>query len=276
MFQRFLGLMLIVRALSPVLVIVIVAVLGSIIIQDLLAVLDEPVRRIDAEFREIQSVVERARREVGTLTRTITTVVNNLRSFRLPNLIPDLPASLTIPQINLGSVAIPIPEISVIWSNSPTIRYPSSLGFSWSSGLSVNWSDFSIRYPSSISVRTTSYGFNLPNIPQMSLPLPGLREVSDLLRGAFGSITNVFDGFDEAFASISSLGGSLHTLTESFNTVVSESKTALTSMRDTVLRWGSLLGAAGIALLLLAAVYFVVPCIDDFRRGWRLLRGLPA
>ncbi len=276
MFQRVLGLLLIVRALSPFLVIAIIAVLGGVIIRDLHAVIEEPVHNIDAEFREMQETIETAREDVATLTRQVASVVNTLRSFRLPDLIPVLPASLTIPAVDLGNVTVPIPDISVGWSNSPNVRYPSGIGFSWTSGLSVTWSNFSIRYPSSISVSTNNYSLSLPDIPQLDLPLPGLREFGNLLRGALSGIGGIFNVFDEAFESIGSLGASLQSLSESFNVVVGETKTAMESLRDTILRWGSVLVVAGVILLLLAVVYFIVPTIDGLRRGWRMLRGLPT
>lgn len=273
MFRRLLGLLLILRALAPFLIIGVIAVVGSVIVSDLQAALEEPVRSIDAAFRDAQTAIESAREDVETLTREVTSVVDRLRSFSLPNVIPNLPVSLTLPRIELDSLTIPIPDISVRWSNSPRITYPSSLDFSWTSGLSITWSDFSIRYPSSISISTSNYRLDLPDIPQVSIPLPGLRELGNLIRGAFSSLTGVFDVFDEAFGAISGLGESVQAVSESITAVVGEAKTALETLRDTVMRWGGVLAAAGVVLLVLAVIYFIVPSIDDFQRGWRMLRG---
>lgn len=255
--SRFLGLLLILRALSPILIVLIIAVAVSIILGDLHAAVDEPIQNMKTEFDEIRTAVEDARQDFEDVAREVTDVVNELQSFSLPNLIPNIPDFFSIPSLDIPDLTVPVPTITVNTSR-------------------IDLGPATITYPSSITVGSRNVTLTIPNIPSFNVPVPDLGALDDALRNALSGITSVFDEFDEAFASISVLSETLQMVPDSFNAISTEMQALLDGLNGLLVRWGGTLATVLVVLAALVVLYFAVPILDDLRRGWRMLRGLLA
>lgn len=262
MFARVLGAFLIVRAVTPLLVILVLAVAGSMILADVWDVLEEPVGLINDGIEAMQATVAAVQDDFAVVVAEIQDVVDLLGQFQLPNLNVTLPTSLDIP-----AFSIPVPDVSVSWRTA-SIRYPSGLGFSWSSGLSITWSNFSIRYPSNISVGISNLSIDPPNIS-----LPGLSQLGGAIRSAFSAVSGVFNVFDSAFASLGQLTESVQILPQQISAIVQAAQQGFENVRAVAVRWSGILAVVTIIILVLVIIYFAVPMLDDLRRGWRLLTG---
>ena len=154
---RLLGLLLIIRALTPIIIVLLVALVVMTVVNDLSASLEKPLQVISDEVENLEETFADAQEEFVAVQETVGELIDDLESFSIPNPLAGLVTSITIPSIEIPDIpAIPIPDISVGW-RTRSIRYPSGLSFSFTSGLSVTWSNFSVRYPNSISVTTEDF-----------------------------------------------------------------------------------------------------------------------
>ena len=255
--RRISGLLLMVRALAPILIVLVIGVAGWIVLSDVRAAVDPPLATIRGEIGEIRETVGAVRDDLTAVNAEITSLVSALQAFSIPNLIPNIPGNLSFPSLNIPNVNIPIPSVSVRTS-------------------STNIAGVNISYPSGINVGSTSFNLDLPNIPGFSVPLPGLGDVDDLLRSGLSGITSVFDAFDTAFSSIGDLNATLQAVPEHFSTITTQTENLVTNIRGVLTRWGETLLIVMVILLALVMIYLGVPLLDDLTRGWRLLRGLEA
>ncbi len=255
--RRISGLLLILRALAPLLIILVLGITGSIVLADVRAAVDPPLATIRGEITEIQATVGEVRDDLNAVSEEVTSLVNALQAFSIPNLVPDIPDNLSFPSLNIPNVSIPIPNVSVRFS-------------------STNVAGVNIRYPSGLNVGSRNYDLDLPNIPSFSVPLPGLGEVDNLLRTALSGVTGVFDAFDTAFSSIGVLNDTLQTVPDHFNAITSETENLVDNFQRVLVSWGQTLLIVVVILLVLVIIYLGVPVLDDLTRGWRMLRGLEA
>lgn len=254
--SRLLGLLLIVRALSPILILLVIAIAVAVILGDLRAAVDEPIQNMKSEFDEIRTTVEDVREDFETVAAEITEVVDALQSFSLPTIIPNIPDFFSIPSLDIPDLTVPAPTVSVQMCSV-------SIGVT-------------ISYPCGLTVGTRNITLAIPNIPSFNVPMPALGALDDALRSALSGITGIFDVFDEAFASIGELSETLQAVPDSFNAISAETQALLDALRDLLVKWGSTLSLVLIILAVLVVIYFAAPILDDLRRGWRMLRGLLA
>src|SRR5262245_37032805 len=155
MFKRLLGLLIIVRALTPILIVLVVAVLGSIILNDLQDTLKAPVAAINTEINSLQTSIDGAKQDFQNVSDNVTTVVNAISSVRLPDLRVNIPTNISIPAISIPSASVPVPTASV---STSTYSFGSISAFGQSVSLG------SITYPSGISIGTTNKTLSFPSI----------------------------------------------------------------------------------------------------------------
>jgi hypothetical protein len=236
--------------------IVVIAIAFSVILGDLRAAVEPPIQNKKQEFDDIRAAVEDARQDFESVVSEVTELVEELQSFSIPNLIPNIPNFFTIPSLNIPDLTVPVPTISV-------------------QTCSVNIG-VTISYPCGITIGSRNVTLTIPNIPSFNVPVPGLGALDDVLRDALSGITGIFDVFDEAFASIGQLAETLQTVPDSFNAISADMQALLDGLAGLVVRWGSTLTIVLLVLAGLVIIYFAVPILDDLRRGWRLLSGQPA
>jgi predicted PurR-regulated permease PerM len=263
MFQRLRGLLLIIRGLTPILIVLVVAALGSIILNDLSGVLQEPVSRINTEITHLQSTIETTKQDFKDVSDHVTTVVDAISSVKLPDISVNIPTSISIPAISIPSVSVPIPTASVSTSR-----------FSFGSVLGHDLGG--ITYPSGISIGTTNRSLSFPSIPAFSVTLPGMDTVKTAVNDAVSGVKNQFSAVSDTFSSIGTLSSDLEGVNTSLNSIVMETQSAMTSVGNLASKWASALLVAVIVILVLVVIYTFSGIIEDLSRGWNLLLGRPA
>ncbi len=268
MLRRLFGLMLIVRGLSPLLVVIVIAVTGSLIIGDVQAAMQAPVQAIENEINTIKASFDTIRTNIDTVRQQAATVVSQVQSFAA-----GVAGTINTVTQQIGSFTQPINNaISGLQSTLNTIR--SGLqGFinAANSVLSVLRSGCRI-IPGCPSLPS------IPSIPNLNLPnlVPNLTPLINAMSSILSPLQSIFNDFAPAVDSIRQLGAALQTLPDKFNTIIARGGEVLNGLRSVVARWGSIFTVVIIILAVLTVIYFGVPVIDNISRGWRLLRGLPA
>ncbi len=256
MIRRISGLLLILRALSPVLVILIVGGTLAVVLNDVRAAVDPPLQTIRTKIEDIRTTVDSIRDDIEAVNTEITGLLSVLGNFSIPNLIPNIPANLQFPSLDIPSASIPVPTVSMRTS-STTIA------------------GVSITYPSGLNIGSTNFSLDFPAIPSFSVPLSVLGQLDDDLRDALSGVTDVFDSFSTAFSNINELNATLQLVPDHVNEITSQGELLLNSILRVLSGWAETLTLVMLALLVLVIIYFGVPLLDDLTRGWRMLRGLP-
>lgn len=255
--KRIIGLLLMIRALAPLLVILIIAVGVAVIYQDVKTAVESPISNIKTAFTTLGNSIGTVRNDLETVGEDVTAVIDQLSQFDPLALIPDIPDSITLPSLNLSDLTVTVPTLTVKTSN-------------------VTILGVTLTYPSGLTIGSRNLIVDVPDLTNVSIPVPGLGQLDTAIRNALSGITDVFNVFDEAFDSISALTTSLRGLPDSFGVITTQTQTLVDGLRGVVLGWGSTLTLVLVVLFLLALIYVFVPSLDDFWRGWRMLRGLSA
>ncbi len=253
---RLSGLLLLLRALTPVLIVLILGGTLAIVLADVRAAVDAPLELIGGEIEEVRTTVGAVSDDIAAVSEQVTTLVGVLDGFNIPNLIPNIPTNLTFPTLDPPAINIPVPTVSMQTS-------------------STNIAGVSITYPSGLTIGSTSFSLNIPNIGGFPVPLPGLSDVDDALRNALSGVTGVFDSFRTAFGSVGALVGTLQLVPDHMTTITEQGEQLAANLRAVITRWGETLLLVTVILLVLVIIYFGVPVLDDLTRGLRMLRGLP-
>ena len=272
--RRIQGLLLIVRALTPIIIILLIAGLAMTFVRDLSASLEAPIQAISDEVEVVETALADAQEDFLAVQTTVGKLVEDLEDFTIPNPLATLSTNLTIPSINIPDLPpIPIPDVDVSW-RTRSIRYPSGLSFSFTSGLDITWSNFSVTYPRSISVTTDNLNLSIPDIPSFNVNIPGL----GLLRTAVGNIidevTSIFDVFDPALTAINDLTKTLQVLPDSVDTIITATQTAAGNAGQTVAHWSNLILLVTGIILLLVLNYIFTGMLQDLQQGWAMIRGV--
>lgn len=259
--RRVLGLMLIIRAFAPFFVLLIMAVAGLIILNDLRSALELPIEVIQTEIEDLQGVADDIREDIAAVEDTANDVIEALQIFDLSVIIPDIPLDISIPNLSIPDVNVRVPDV------------PDGIDVSFDS---INVAGVNLYYPDGISVAMTNLSLDMPSIPAFDIPIPGLSALDDALRAALAPLTEIFDVFDPAFVAIADLNDSLQTVPDSFTAIADEGEAIIDGLKEVVRKWGRTLMIVFILLALLMINYFAAAFLDDVMRGWRMMRGLPA
>ena len=255
--RRLSGLLLMLRALAPVLTVLIIGITLSIILGDVRAAAEKPIQSIQAEIGDIRGTVDEIRDDIEKVNNDITALVSDLADFDLPNLIPNIPGSLSFPSLNLPTASIPIPTVSVRTS-------------------SFSVGNLTLSYPSGLTIGSRNFSLNIPDIPGFSVPLPGLGQLDDALRNALSPLTGIFDAFNRAFSSIGTLNVTLQRIPDHFTTITDAGEQLMLNLWGTIARSSQMLLIVIVVLLGLVIIFFGVGLLDDLTRGWHMLMGRAA
>lgn len=280
--RRLLGLLLIVRALAPVLAVVVVVWGVNRVADDFRTVVEPPIADLESDFSQLSATFETAQRQFEDARDDIDRVLNRLRAFQLPNLLPSLPLNFTIPSLVIPDLTVAIPtSISVQWSSvsfDVTEIIPRDCGFldfaCEALGDIVNTVTRFVQYPSGISITSQNLALVVPDLPSFSVPFPGFfNTLRNGLNNLFSGFLDIFNVFDDALTALNDLGESLSGLPDSFNGLVSEGQQLVSGLQSLLAKWAGLLIAGLLIILALMVIAFGVTFLDLFGRGLRLLFG---
>ena len=271
--SRILGLLLIIRAVTPIIIILLIAGLALTFVRDLSASLEKPIQTISDEVEVVEVALANAQDDFLAVQTTMGELLDDLESFSIPNPLANLSTTLTIPSINIPDPpSIPIPDVDVNW-RTRSIQYPSGLSFSFSSGLSTTWSTFSVTYPRTISVTTDNFNLSIPNIPSFNVTIPGLSLLKTAVENVIDEVTDIFDIFDPALTAINDLTTTLQVLPESVDTIIDSTQTIVSNAQRTTAYWSNVILTVTGIILLLTLNYIFSSMLQSLQEGWRMLRG---
>jgi len=283
--QRLLGLLLIVRAFAPILAIGIIIWGVSRIAADMQAALDQPIQQLQIEFQAVGTIANDAKQDFQTAQQDMTAVVNRVRAFRVPDFLPNLPTALTFPSISIPSANIPLPSsVNVAWKSASfdvTQVIPRDCGifdfFCKGLGDIIKTVTNTVQYPADVTVGTSNYTLQFPNVPPFSIPTPPFfQDMANGLKNVFAGLKDTFNVFDPALDSIQKLGTSLQTLSDSVTPVIGEGQKIVRDFRDTIHTWAAPLAIALVILVALVVISFSLTFVENLTRGLRLLLGRPS
>ena len=280
--RRIIGLLLLVRAFTPLLLILICLWAGSQMLADLQTAVAPSVRVINNEIASIQAAAAEAEAQFTELTGYVETAVSTLQRFSLPDLSLNLPANFTLPSVNIPDVTISVPSsVSVQFtsisgevsravddcSNIPVIGW-------FCDGIKYVTDRVNVSYPSGISVGTSPFRINMPTLPGLNVALPNvfgplLNELNTLL----DTLTSVFDVFEPAIASVTRLGEATQDLAATFDILVTLTEQIIAAIQAVLLRYSALLLLAAIGIGVLLVLIYTGSFLSDLARGWALLTG---
>lgn len=260
MSRRLSGLLLILRALSPIFIVLIVGSVFMVVLADLANVIDEPVQRIQEEIVDVGATLADVKDDVTAVVDDVSAVVQVFNDFDLSLSLPDIPTQLQMNGINLPSVTLRLPDPTKVTISRSSLPSPFN----------------SIRYPSGITIGSSNIAVDIPDIPAFNIPIPGATQLNTAFDSAYSEILSVFDTLTSVFDSFDALIVSLQTLPDRFGNIITELNTLSSNVGQLFIKWSTTLSIAIVIVLVLVVIYYIVPILDDFTRGWRMIRGLPA
>lgn len=255
--QRLLGAMYLLRALTPFIVVLAVGIVGVSIISELQNELTAPAQQFSDALAELEKSIGVVQEELGTVSRELAAATSALDDLlSIPDLVPDIPGSIAIPELDIPNTVVPVPDAQVSFSN-------------------IDVGVTSITYPSDISVSTTNYDLDIPAIPAVDVAVPGLDVLDEELATALAPVASIFTEFNDVFSGVQELKAELEQIPESASEIATQGEILVNGVQETALKWRNRLVLVLVILLLLAVNYFIVPSINDFRRGLLLLQNRP-
>ena len=290
--RRLIGLLLIIRALAPILmVIVIILTLGGLT-GPLQRVVDSRATSIRAEVASLQTTIDTARSQFESFKTQAEALGARLRAFRLPDILPDLPLDISLPGIDIPDFTIPMPTgVDITWtSTSATVSewidgtcHDVVTHLPWPLDAIVEtvcnagkWVTRTVnfQYPSDVNFSFGDFRINFPAIPQITIPMP---DVFGLIRDAvgslFGGVQSIFRAFDRTAAAIRAAGDSVSVLADGISAAYDTTRGLLTSVLAWLTRWGTVIVVVLVIVAGLVVLTTFTTMLDDFTRGWRLLQG---
>ncbi|MEZ4672044.1 MAG: hypothetical protein R3E39_29415 [Anaerolineae bacterium] len=278
--KRILGLLLIIRALAPVLAILIILWGAGQIMADLHAALDPPIQALQTEFDTVNTTIETAQEQFDTAKTEVTTLITRLRAFRIPRLLPNLPLNLTFPSITIPDLSFNRPDsVSVKWSTA-SFQVPTNCGGGVLNDLcgvlgdAVKFVTKTFAYPSDITIKTVPITITLPDVPAFNIPIPPIfNTIASGLRGLFSGFDGLFAIFRNAFDSFNTLGDHLQPIPGQVATITQEAQTLLSGLTTVVNNSGGLLLLMFGLIIVVVVIASVMTSFEHLQRGLRLLFG---
>ncbi len=257
--SRLFGVALIIRGITPILIVLMIAGLAIVIVNDLSSALEKPIGAISEEVALVEGAIEDVQEDFTNVQEAVSTLIEDLTSFSIPNPLAGLSSVLTIPAINIPDIpSIPIPTIDIEWDS---VNIP--LGFT----------TIRIRYPVDIDLGTTNFSINIPDIPSFNITIPGLDLLKDAIENVIDEVTTIFDVFDPAFEAINELTATLDVLAGSVERIGNATGDALEQTGEALGKWVVIIVIITIIILILVVNYIFAAMVKDVRDGWLLLKG---
>ena len=286
--RRLVGLLLIIRTLSPFLMALTLYWGVSRIAADVQTAL-APVALIEDEVAALGATIETAREKFDTAREDVEAAVAGIQSFRVPDFLPNLPTSLSIPSLDIPTLNVPIvPTVSVQFTNatgsiSRTIEGACRTVFDFfgigdlvCDPVRTVTESLSFSYPSGISFGTQNFQIDFPTIPGFTIPMPtALNTLADGLDGIFEEFGSIFNIFEGTLNSVTALGDQIRGLPDDVGAVVSAGQLMLTNLTAVLQQRAGLLLVALIVVVVLLVIFVGVGFLNDLSRGFRMLFGAP-
>lgn len=181
MSRRFLGILYLVRALTPFVVIPGVAIAGVYAVNELQTILTPSPQELGDAVNELETEARTIQGELKQVSQNLTKVAETLEDFTdILVLILNIPNTIDIPRLDIPNVNVPLPKPEVKFSK-------------------VDLGVTDIEYPSNINISSTNFNMDIPAILTFKVPVPGLGELDNQLGQALKPVTSIFFGIQSGF-----------------------------------------------------------------------------
>lgn len=286
--SRLSGLLLMIRALAPVLAVGIIYWGYTRMIGDFQSAISLPLSRIEAEMAALGETINTAQTQFEVVRADVEDAVQVIQGFQIPDLLPNLSSVLTIPSITIPDLDVPIlPTLQVNFTNatgsiSRTIEGACRTVFDFfgignlvCDPVKTITESLSFSYPSGLSIGVTTYRIDFPTIPSFTVSMPAFfGSVASGLEGIFAGFNSVFEDIEQTFSRLNALGQQINLLPANFTVIGESGQQMLNNLTRVVVERAGLVTVALLAAAALIVVYYVTGALRDLLRGLRLLVGL--
>jgi hypothetical protein len=238
MLRRITGLVLIVSVLMPIILGVGSIFLVRQIVADIEDVARVPLQRMNMNLNQAKDALVSARQAFDRAVNNVASVVQKAQQVR--NSITSILTDIRIPRLNIPDPSISVPTVSVEWS--------SALG---------------IRYPSNITIGSTSISIPVPDIPEFTVPVPGLPLVKNVVRDVVGVV-------DDLTSAVTSITG-VKALTENINDAVQQAQVLADRVEGVRERWQTTITLIVTVIVLCLVITYVALTLQVLAKGWQML-----
>ncbi len=284
--RRLSGLLLIIRALTPILIVLTLYWGYTRVAADIQTAL-APMAQIESEVAALGATIGTARDQFDAAREDVETAVAQIQNFSVPDFLPDLPSNLSIPSLDIPTVNLPIvPTVNVGFTNatgtvSRTIEGACRTVFDFfgigslvCDPVRTVTDSVQIRYPSSISFGTQNFRINFPAIPGFTLPVPDVMgTIAAGLNSVFDEFTSIFNVFEGSLKAVTALGERISVLPDNFGAISAAGQDIVTNLTSVFQARSGLIMVAILVVLALLIIYFGVGFLDDLGRGFGMLLG---
>jgi hypothetical protein len=238
MLRRITGIVLVVSVLMPI-----ILGAGSIfvvrqIVADIEDAAREPLQRMNTNLNAAKDALINARQAFDRAVNNISSVVQKAQQVR--NSINNILTDIRIPRLTIPDPSISIPTIDVEWD--------SALG---------------IRYPSKITIGTKSVSIPIPDIPEFTVPVPGLALVKNVVRDVVGVI-------DDLTGAVTSITG-IKTLTDNVNDAAQQAQVLVQHVQDVGERWKNTITLFATVIVLCLVITYIALTLQVLLKGWQMI-----
>ena len=259
--NRLLGFAYLLKAFTPLIVILLIAGTAIHIVNQVNRTLATPLGLLSDSVDQLQNNARAVGTEMQNVSQNLVKVGETMKQFPdVAKLVPEIPESIDIPEIDVPDIKVPVPTASM-------------------GSKEVNLGLGKVDIPT-LSIGSEDKNIKVPNIPKVNVPVPGLAKLDEEFGDAFEPVSSAFKNINTEFGNVSAKMGTLKTEVEkaadSAKQIPVQGQALLSSARDLIatLRRTVMIGL--VILVLLAANWFIIPAIRDFQQGMALIRGVPA
>lgn len=274
--KRLLGSLLIIRGLTPILAPVLMAYVVFGLLYDLQSAIGGPLTTIQVELAKVEESYQAASVDWQRLQNDIGALTAQIDSFQVPNLVPDLPDTLTVP-LHIPDAAVPVPAgVDVQFANVGVDRTEVenvclNLGpfSSFCEDVTKTVTDL-VRYPNDVRITTGNFTIDMPAV-DLALPVGMLRDAFQPLEALLSDMQTLFNSLDLVVTGFRDLQQELQKLPALLQHATQAGETLFNQVFAILLNVGGwrLIVLAFAALLVLISLGTILTA--DLRNGFRLL-----
>ncbi len=238
MIRRLVGVVLVVSVLMPIILGVASIFVVRQIVSDIEDVAREPLQRMNTSLNQVRSELEEARETFQRAANTLSGIAQQVQQVR--NTITSILGDIRIPRIPIIDPSISVPTVTVKWS--------SALG---------------ITYPSDITIGTRSISIPIPDIPEFTVPIPGL----PILRNAVRDVVDVVEDVTGAVSTITNI----RALTSNLNDAVQQGRLVADRVQTVGGRWLNTVTIVAVLFVLSLAITYLALTLQVLLKGWQMI-----
>ncbi len=239
-FRKINGLLIVIYALMPVILITTFTITLLTVINDVTTFISGPVNQINTTLTQARTSAEQAGEAIGKSLEPIQQVNQEIKEAlkKVDNLY--IPEKVSLPNLGIPNLQLPV---------KPDVR-------------------ISGEFPPKVNIRMQDISVAMPTIPGFDIPVPGLTDVKNILENNFVILSQ----FSEVVGSIPYL----ETIREDSQNIVIGVQNLVKDLQIIAIKILALIVLAAMTIIPFLIKLFIVPYIRwaqvRVRKGWELIK----